>query len=154
MKMASTQIDLFDDEPGYRQTPRPAPRKRRSDTVPPSNDDDDLARRLEETGRFRVLRRLVPRPIIPREQSKFPNLALLVDTETTGLLHTRDEIIEVSAVAFTYDDEGAVGDVVGIYSGLRQPSDPIPAEITRLTGITDEMVAKVDADLKALSAKP
>lgn len=65
MKMASTQIDLFDNAPGYRQTPRPAPRKRKSDTVPlPPGDDEELARRLEETGRFKVLRKLVPRPTV------------------------------------------------------------------------------------------
>lgn len=152
MKIASTQIDLFDDAPGYRQTPRPSQRKRRSEVPLSSADDEELARRLEETGRFRVLRQLVPRPIVPREQSKFPNLAVLVDTETTGLFHTRDEIIEIGAVAFTYDDEGMIGDVVGVYSGLRQPSAPIPAEITRLTGITDEMVAGHDIDIATLDA--
>uniref|UniRef100_A0A9E8A7G6 3'-5' exonuclease n=1 Tax=Bosea sp. NBC_00436 TaxID=2969620 RepID=A0A9E8A7G6_9HYPH len=153
MKISSTQIDLFDDAPGYRQTPRPAPRKRRSDSTPlPSRDDEEVARRLEETGRFRVLRKLVPRPIVPWEQSAFPNLAVLIDTETTGLLHTRDEVIEIGAVAFTYDDEGVIGDVVGVYSGLRQPSAPIPAEITRLTGITDAMVAGQEIDIAALDA--
>ncbi len=152
MKIASAQIDLFDIAPGYRQTPRSKPRKRRSDSAPPSIDDEESARRLEEIGRFRVLRKLVPRPIIPREQSAFPNVAVLVDTETTGLLHTQDEIIEIGAVSFTYDDEGAIGDVIGVYSALRQPSAPIPAEITRLTGITDEMVAGHEIDFDRLDA--
>lgn len=152
MKMASTQIDLFDDAPGYRQTPRPSPRKRRSEVLLPSSDDEELAQRLEETGRFKVLRKLVPRPIVAREQSAFPNVAVLVDTETTGLLHSRDEIIEIGAVSFTYNDEGMIGDVIGVYSGLRQPSAPIPAEITRLTGITDEMVSGRYIDIAALDA--
>ncbi len=65
---------------------------------------------------FRWLRQLAPRRIVPRERSAFPNLVVLVDTETTGLLHTQDEVIEIGAVAFTYDDEGAIGDVVGVYS--------------------------------------
>lgn len=154
MKIASTQADLFDDAPGYRQTPRVAPRKRKSDIAPsPSSDDDEeTARRLEQTGRFKVLRKLLPRQIIPRMHSAFPNLAVLVDTETTGLLHARDEIIEIGAVSFTYDDAGVIGDVVGVYSGLRQPSGPIPPEITRLTGITNEMVAGHDVDLDTLNA--
>lgn len=152
MKIASTQIDLFDDAPGHRQTPRPSQRKRRSEVPLASGDDEELVRRLEETGRFRVLRKLVPRPIVPREQSEFLNLAVLVDTETTGLVHTRDEVIEIGAVAFTYDDGGTIGNVVGVYSGLRQPSTPIPAEITRLTGITDEMVAGQDIDIATLDA--
>ena len=103
-------------------------------------------------GYFRVLRKLMPRPIVPREKSAFPNLAVLVDTETTGLLHTLDEIIEIGAVSFTYDDAGVIGDVVGVNSGLRQPSAPIPAEITRLTGITDEMVSGHGIDIAALDA--
>lgn len=47
---------------------------------------------------------------------------------------------------------GVVGDVVGVFSALRQPSGPIPPEITRLTGITDEMVAGQTIDLVTLDA--
>ena len=153
MKMGSAQIDLFDDAPGYRETPRAAPRKRQ--TAAPSRagwDDEEAAQRLEQSGRFRILRKLVPRPIITRAESAFPNLAVLVDTETTGLNYAKDEVIEIGAVAFTYDDEGVIGDVVGVCSGLREPSQSIPAEITRLTGITDEMVAGLEIDLRALEA--
>lgn len=153
MKTSSAQTDLFDDAPGYRETPRPAPRKRPAATARQAGwDDEEAAQRLEQSGRFRILRKLAPRTVIPRAESAFPNLAVLVDTETTGLNHAKDEIIEVGAVAFTYDDEGAIGDVVGVFSGLRQPSEPIPAEITRLTGITDEMVAGLKIDLSALDA--
>jgi len=154
MKTASTQIDLFDDAPGYREAPRPTSKKREvnASPLPAGWNEEEAAQRLEQSGRYRVLRKLVPRPIIPRTESAFPNLAVLVDTETTGLNHVKDEIIEIGAVAFTYDDEGVIGDVVGIYSGLRQPSDPIPAEITRLTGITGEMVAGRDIDVAALDA--
>lgn len=154
MRTASSQFDLFDEAPGYRQTPRPAPRKRGSDAAPrPSNwTDEEAVRRLEESGQYRVLRRLVPRPILPRSQSLLPHVALLVDVETTGLHHARDEVIEIGAVAFTYDLDGGIGDVVGVYSSLRQPSAPIPMEITRLTGITNEMVAAQDIDTAALDA--
>jgi len=154
MKSASTQIDLFDDAPGYREAPRAAPRKRGGNVppLPAGWNEEEAAQRLEQGGRYRVLRKLVPRAVIPRAESRFPNLAVLIDTETTGLSHAKDEIIEIGAVAFTYDGEGAVGDVVEIYSGLRQPSDPIPAEITRLTGITDDMVAGLEIDVAALDA--
>ncbi|RXT51184.1 DNA polymerase III subunit epsilon [Bosea sp. Tri-44] len=153
MKTSSAQIDLFDDAPGHREAPRPAPRKRPAAAPAMAGwNDEEAAQRLEQSGRFRILRKLEPRPIIPRAQSVFPNLAVLVDTETTGLHHAKDEIIEIGAVAFTYDDEGVIGDVVGVYSSLRQPSEPIPAEITRLTGITDEMVAGLEIDIAALNA--
>jgi len=155
MKVSSGQFDLFDEAPGYREVPR-ARLKARQVRVRAEQDrgwDAEAAmRRLEESGDYRVLRRLVPRPIILQSQSAFPRLAVLVDTETTGLQHTRDEVIEIGAVAFTYDDEGKVGDVVGVYSGLRQPSSSIPPEITRLTGITDETVAGQTIDIASLDA--
>lgn len=125
----------------------------RAQTTPPlAVWEEEAAQRLEATGRFRVLRKLVPRQIIPRSKSACPRLAVLVDTETTGLQHANDEVIEIGAVAFTYDDDSTVGDVVGVYSGLRQPSSPIPPEITRLTGITDGMVAGQEIDIDALDA--
>ncbi|MBB3659912.1 DNA polymerase-3 subunit epsilon [Rhizobium sp. BK650] len=66
---------------------------------------------------------------------------VVVDVETTGLDYRIDEIIEIGAIAFTFDPSGRIGDVTGVYAGLQQPMKPIPADITRLTGITDEMVA-------------
>lgn len=151
---ALAQFDLFDEAPGYREVPRTVPKavRRGSLPVPRAWDEEDAARQLEETGRYRILRQLVPRAVKPRGESALPRLAVLVDTETTGLQHTRDEVIEIGAVAFTYDDDGSVGDVVGVYSGLRQPSAPIPPEITRLTGITDDMVAGREIDMAALDA--
>ncbi|WP_312794581.1 3'-5' exonuclease [Tianweitania sp.] len=153
MKTPASQFDLFDEAPSYRQSPRPL-RKKRKEALATSEawDAEVAAQRLEQSGHYRVLRKLVPRQVVPRLQSAYPNLAVLVDTETTGLQHTKDEVIEIGAVAFTYNDEGTVGDVVGIYNGLRQPSSPIPPDITRLTGITDDMVAGQDLDITALDA--
>ena len=104
-------------------------------------DDEGMARLLEETGSYRVLRKLVGREIVDIPRPGFPRIGLIVDTETTGLDHTKDEIIEIGAVAFTFDDDGHIGDATGIYGGLQQPTFPIPPEITRLTGINDETVA-------------
>ncbi|WIJ23415.1 3'-5' exonuclease [Devosia sp. RR2S18] len=153
MKMAPAQFDLFDEAPGYRQSPRPKPKKRPAPAlIDETWDSEAAAKRLEDTGDYRVLRKLVSRPIIPRASSIFPNLAVLVDTETTGLQHAMHEVIEIGAVAFTYDHDGNMGDVVGVYGGLREPSQTIPPEITRLTGITDAMVAGQEIDLAALEA--
>lgn len=41
--------------------------------------------------------------------SAFPKLAVLVDTETTGLHHTQT-IIKIGAIAFTYGNEGMIED--------------------------------------------
>ncbi|WP_062226024.1 3'-5' exonuclease [Aureimonas frigidaquae] len=116
------------------------------------DEDERLARRLEETGRYRILRKLHPRPVIARADSLAPRLAIIIDTETTGLRHDRDEVIEVGAVAFTYDDAGTIGDVVGVFQGLSEPQAPLPPEIVSLTGITDAMLAGQRIDLAALEA--
>ncbi|HEY4693424.1 MAG TPA: 3'-5' exonuclease [Bellilinea sp.] len=54
-----------------------------------------------------------------------------LDSETTGL-DKNAEIVEIAVV----DDNGAI-----LIDQLVRPSQPIPAEVTRLHGITDEMVA-------------
>lgn len=82
----------------------------------------------------------------------FPLRGLILDTEATGLNHRKDEIIEIGVVAFTFDEAGNIGDVIGVYGGLQQPSVSIPLEITRLTGIVDEIVAGRMIDLHQLRA--
>jgi len=115
-------------------------------------DDERMARLLEESGSYRVLRKLVGRQIVDIPRPGFPRTGVIVDTETTGLDHSKDEIIEIGAVAFTFDDDGHIGDVTGVYGGLQQPTIPIPPEITRLTGITEEMVAGQLIDVGSLRA--
>lgn len=109
------------------------------------------ARVLEESGAYRVLRRLVPKPVCPsRVPTGKEKIAIILDTETTGLDHTRDEVIELGMVAFIYHEDGRIGDVIGVFSALREPSIPISPEITRLTGITAAMVAGQVLDLEAI----
>jgi ATP-dependent DNA helicase DinG len=57
-----------------------------------------------------------------------------VDVETTGFDSSRDAIIEVAAVTFQGQD------ILEEFSTLIYPQRDIPAEITRLTGITNAMV--------------
>lgn len=154
MKSLPRQFDMFELDLNYRAV---ASQTTSSDSVlsissHSERNEDDLVRELEDTGRFRILRKLVPRPIINRQDSPFNKLAVLIDTETTGLLHNKDEVIEIGAVAFTYSDDGSFGDVVGVFNGLCQPSMPIPPEITRLTGITDELVAGHSINIETLEA--
>ena len=116
-------------------------------------DCEAAAQMLEATGAYRVLRRLQPRPVavsrVPRQGEK---IAVIVDTETTGLDHTKDEVIELGMVAFTHDEDGRVGDVIGTFNALREPTVPISPEITRLTGITPDMVAGHVLDLGAVES--
>ena len=110
-------------------------------------DEIEMVCRLEETGRYRVLRKLEPRAIADAPRPGFPLRGVIVDTETTGLNARKDEIIEIGIVAFSFDAAGNIGDVTGVYGGLQQPSVAIPADITRLTGITDAMVAGQTIDI-------
>jgi DNA polymerase-3 subunit epsilon len=135
----SSQLDLFGPAIVQREMGREA---RRGPRVLPTTDSEELlVKNLEETGRYRILRKLTPRPIVQRTASPLSRIGVLVDVETTGLDHAKDEVIELGMVGFTYDEDGRVGDVVGVFSALRQPYSPNPPEITKLTGITDEMVA-------------
>jgi DNA polymerase-3 subunit epsilon len=52
-------------------------------------------------------------------------------------------------VKFTYLPDGRIVRIVDVFSSFNEPSNPIPAEITDLTEITDEMVAghRIDPDV-------
>jgi len=115
-------------------------------------DEIEMVRRLEDTGRYRVLRKLESRAIADAPRPGFPLRGVIVDTETTGLNARKDEIIEIGIVAFSFDAAGNIGDVTGVYGGLQQPSVAIPADITRLTGITDAMVAGQKIDIAQVRA--
>ncbi|MBW9052454.1 3'-5' exonuclease [Rhizobium mesosinicum] len=115
-------------------------------------NEEAMIRHLQATGRYRILTRIEPRPIVLNPRPGFLMRGVIVDVETTGLNHRTDEIIEIGAIAFTFDPSGRIGDVTGIYAGLQQPMKPIPADITRLTGITEEMVAGQLIDTGSLRA--
>ncbi len=106
-----------------------------------SNDLEAMAARLEASPDYRVLRRFVP-PARYHEPGGGPTaVALVVDVETTGLDPARDRIIEFCGVAFEYERE--TGRILGVeppVTCLEDPGRAIPAEVVRLTGITDEMV--------------
>ena len=114
--------------------------------------EEDMVRHLSETGRYRILQKLMPRAIVPVARPAYPLKGIILDTETTGLIARKDEIIEIGVIAFTFDAKGNIGDVTGVYGGLQQPSVSIPSDITRLTGITNEMVAGQSIDMAALQA--
>jgi DNA polymerase III epsilon subunit-like protein len=103
-------------------------------------DLESMAATLEQSGRYRVLRRLAPLARRTAPEGVRTRLGLFLDTETTGLDPARDEIIELAMVPFTYGLDGEIYDVGDPFEGLRQPSKRIPPEITQITGIDDAMV--------------
>lgn len=64
----------------------------------------------------------------------FPDKYVLLDIETTGLSPSYDEIIEISAIRIEH------GEIVDEFSELIKPKEKISEFITKLTGITNEMV--------------
>ncbi|MGV1793569.1 3'-5' exonuclease [Rhizobium sp. A37_96] len=145
-----SQLDMFPKVPLLAVEtagPRVALRRR---PQPSALSDEDMARKLQESGNYRILRKLVARPVAAVRRPEFSRVGVVLDTETTGLNHRTDEIIEIGAVSFTFNDDGAIGDVIAVYGGLQQPSAPIPSEITRLTGITDAMVEGQMIDIQSL----
>jgi DNA polymerase-3 subunit epsilon len=109
-------------------------------------DLDAMAAVLNASGRYRVLRRLEPHSVITPPDASKTRLGLFVDVETTGLDPSKDEVIELAMVPFTYSLDGRIYEVREPFQKFREPSKPIPLEITRLTGITNEMVASCIID--------
>src|ERR1700733_3307410 len=120
--------------------------------IPMSETDHEKSiSSLEATGQFRVLRRAELGPVDPTSIGN-DRIAVIVDTETTGLDVQRDEIIEIGMIAFSYDAAGTLGKIVGTFSGMQQPSKPIPSLITKLTGISDEEVRGHTIDKRAVES--
>lgn len=116
------------------------------------SDPERMAAALEATGDYRILRRLKPRRTINEPDGSKTRTGLYLDFETTGLDSTKDEIIEIGMVPFSYGLDGRIFEIGEPFGRLRQPSIPIPPEITAITGITDEMVAGKTVDPAEVAA--
>lgn len=113
---------------------------------------EDMARKLEASGDYKVLRRLVPHTVDQACQREADRIGLVIDLETTGLDYERDEVIELGMAKFAYSAEDTIAGVLADFHGFQQPSRPIPMEVSRLTGITDEIVAGHAIDANAVTA--
>lgn len=116
-----------------------------------NQDFEALARDLEATGDFKVLRRLIPRASSP-PASASEKIGVIIDLETTGLDYAKDEVIELGAVKFRYGRGDVTTGISGTFQSFNQPSNPIPPDVTRLTDITDATVAGHMIDTAALEA--
>lgn len=112
---------------------------------------EKLAREFEAHEDYRIVRRYSrvdrynePDPTLAKNDGL--KLGVFLDVETTGLDPATEQVIELALVPFEFASDGRIFKVLEEYDGLRDPGRPIPPEITRLTGITDAMVAgkKID----------
>lgn len=108
---------------------------------------ETMARTLEATGNYKILRRLVPRT--PATRSATDRVGLIIDLETTGLDTERNEVLEIAAIKFGYADD-RITSVIDTFQAFQQPTAPIEPAITVLTGITDAMVEGHHIDSAAL----
>ena len=110
---------------------------------------EEMAQRLEQDADYRVLRRLLPVTDYGPSQGA-SNLnhkpattqrVLVIDTETTGLSHAADKIIELAMLLVEVDTAtGLPLGPVETFEGFEDPGMPIPEVARAITGITDEMV--------------
>jgi len=121
--------------------------------TPVPQDLEALARSLEAHPDFRVLRRLQPRLLWPALNSQDVVRVVVLDTETTGLDHAKDKIIELALLRV--DMDRATGLPVGpvqVFDQLEDPGMPIPKEAMAITGITDADVAGKRLDEARIAA--
>ena len=108
----------------------------------PPRDAALLAALLERHPDYRVLRRFKRQATYgTAPEGVILHKALFLDVETTGLDVARDEIIEFAACYFTFDDDARIYTVGPHFQAFEQPQEPITAEITGITGITNDDVA-------------
>lgn len=96
-----------------------------------------------DTKNYKVLAKVPEYPLNVEETSG--PLAAIIDLETTGLDYKKDKITEIGIIVFSYDADPSdrefmVRDVISTYAAFNDPGIPITDKITKLTGITDEMV--------------
>ena len=107
---------------------------------------------LDAHADYRVIRRLMPRTLFSEAAQENLARGVVVDTETTGIDHGRDAVIELGMVLFEYDrGTGQACRVLASFDQLEDPGFPIPAESVAVHGITDEMVRGKRIDDEAVA---
>ena len=133
------------------KTPRKPPAPAAS--LLPLPDLHVMACTLDAHADYRVLRRLPVQRQFLRPATGPITRVLILDTETTGLDHTRHRIMEMALLLVAVDSAtGLPTGEVEVYDGLEDPGMPISQDVQALTGITDEMVRGQKLDEPRIAA--
>jgi len=113
-------------------------------------EDSEKIYELESTGNYRVLKKLQPPKNYNHPDETDTKLAIYLDLETTGLDYKENEIIEIGLIPFEYSVDGRIFKVHDAFNQFQEPSEPIPDEITKITGITNNMVSGHEIDKESV----
>lgn len=102
---------------------------------------------VETSSDYRVLKRLSPVEEYNAEDSSQKRIGIYLDVETTGMDAEEDTIIEIALVPFEFNKAGQIFRILPAYNAFQDPGVAIPELITRITGITDEMVKGQSLDI-------
>lgn len=103
------------------------------------SEGEALAQALEQHPGYRVLRALDDSRDVDRLRlcEIGEKIAVVVDTETTGLDPMEDRMIEIAAQRLLFSVDGQVLEVERVRAWIEDPGRPVPERIAKLTGLTD-----------------
>lgn len=84
--------------------------------------------------------------ILDTENIKKDDMIIFYDLETTGLNPYHSKIIEIGAIKYSCSS----GKIIDKFNSLINPGIPIPNKITRITGISDEMVQEAPNSISVI----
>ena len=102
---------------------------------------------IESSPDYRIIRKLAPVEQYFADDASEKRIGIYLDVETTGMDAEEDTIIEIALVPFEFNKAGQIFKVLPAYNAFQDPGIPIPEVITRITGITDDMVKGQSLDL-------
>jgi len=105
-----------------------------------TNNLKKLAAILSQSNEYRVTEKYQKPDSYNTADNSNKLIGVFLDIEATGLSYTTDKMIELGMVKFEYTQDGRIFRLLDEFSGYQDPNMPIPEAITKLTGITDDMV--------------
>ncbi len=113
--------------------------------------DEETLRAIDGSDDYRVLRRLeLKEGHTGVGRRNGTSIGIVLDTETTGI-GDDDVIVELAMRRIRFDPDGVIVSIDKAYSWLEDPGRELPADVAKLTGITDaELVGKAIDDGEAM----